>query len=106
MSVSSNAAARKVQQKFDFFCVIHFAVTCDKSTSTPTPQEIIEFSAVLINSSTLAPESEFHQYVRPVIHSELTPFCTNITGIFLCKEKIDPDPWPLFLYFKLSIVYI
>jgi len=31
--------------------------------------------------------AEFQTYVKPVIHPQLTPFCTELTGI--TQDKVD-----------------
>jgi ERI1 exoribonuclease 3 len=67
-------------QKFDYICVLDFEATCDRG-SWPT-QEIIEFPVVPIDTKTLSVHEEiFHRYVRPVSCPQLTPFCTELTGI-------------------------
>ena len=42
---------------------------------------LVEFPAVLLNTSTGAVESEFHTYVQPQEHPILSEFCTELTGI-------------------------
>ncbi|GAB5583013.1 ERI1 exoribonuclease 2 isoform X2 [Prionailurus iriomotensis] len=44
-------------------------------------QEIIEFPAVLLSTSTGEIESEFHTYVQPQEHPILSEFCMELTGI-------------------------
>ncbi len=67
-----------------YYCVLDFEATCWEGERRPT-QEIIEFPSVLIRVDTfrrsLTQIGEFHQYVRPVIHPELSEFCTSLTGI-------------------------
>ncbi|KAA3673758.1 ERI1 exoribonuclease 3 [Paragonimus westermani] len=53
-------------------------------------QEIIEFPVVKVNAQTLLSESEFHHYVRPVVHPELTDFCTELTGII--QDMVECQP--------------
>lgn len=49
---------------------------------SPTMQEIIELSAVIVQTSTLTVlPATFQRYVRPDQHPVLTPFCTQLTGI-------------------------
>lgn len=42
---------------------------------------VVEFPAVLLNTSTGEVESEFHTYVQPQEHPILSEFCTELTGI-------------------------
>lgn len=42
---------------------------------------VVEFPAVLLNTSTGVIESEFHMYVQPQEHPILSEFCTELTGI-------------------------
>lgn len=65
---------------YDYFAVLDFEATCDEPRG-PSPQEIIEWPTVFVNRRTLQVDFEFHQYVRPVYHPKLTPFCTELTGI-------------------------
>ncbi|QQP42446.1 3'5' exoribonuclease 1like, partial [Caligus rogercresseyi] len=43
--------------------------------------EIIEFPAVLVSSRTATVVDTFHEYIRPLINTRLSTFCTNLTGI-------------------------
>ncbi|XP_025062786.1 ERI1 exoribonuclease 2 isoform X1 [Alligator sinensis] len=42
---------------------------------------LVEFPAILLNTSTGEIESEFHTYVQPWEHPVLSEFCTELTGI-------------------------
>ena len=44
-------------------------------------RETIEIGAVAIDGSTGVPIAEFQEYIRPVLHTRLTDFCTELTGI-------------------------
>lgn len=44
-------------------------------------QEIIEFPILKLNGRTMEIESTFHMYVQPVIHPQLTPFCTEVRAL-------------------------
>uniref|UniRef100_A0A3P9J5F4 ERI1 exoribonuclease 2 n=1 Tax=Oryzias latipes TaxID=8090 RepID=A0A3P9J5F4_ORYLA len=78
------SASKKVisseYQIFSYLIVIDFESTCwrDKNASS---QEIIEFPAVLLNTSTGDIDSEFHTFVQPQEHPTLSEFCTELTGI-------------------------
>lgn len=54
---------------------------------------VVEFPAVLLNTSTGEIESEFHAYVQPQEHPILSEFCMELTGI---KQVCPP-----FLLFSL-----
>ncbi|NXH91432.1 ERI2 exoribonuclease, partial [Edolisoma coerulescens] len=73
-------------QRFAFLIVLDFEATC-----WPEPErrgaEIIEFPAVLLNTSTGETESEFHMYVQPQEHPILSEFCTELTGI--TQNQVD-----------------
>ncbi|KAG7222564.1 hypothetical protein INR49_016161 [Caranx melampygus] len=67
-------------QIFSYLIVIDFESTCWQEKNNYS-QEIIEFPAVLLNTSTGEVESEFHTYVQPQEHPILSKFCTELTGI-------------------------
>jgi 2'-phosphotransferase len=81
----------------DYFCVVDFEATCLNNVKI-SPQEIIEFPAIMINARTMATvESElghghgvFHSYVKPIHHPILSDFCTDLTGIE--QETVDKAP--------------
>ncbi|KAM7149642.1 ERI1 exoribonuclease 2 isoform 5-T8 [Molossus nigricans] len=72
---------RKLKQLFDYLIVIDFESTCWNDGKHHQTQEIIEFPAVLLNTSTGEIESEFHAYVQPQEHPVLSEFCMKLTGI-------------------------
>lgn len=48
-------------------------------------QEIIEFPVLKVNGKTFETEAEFHQYVQPEVHKNLTQFCTEVSEYeYLC----------------------
>uniref|UniRef100_A0A3Q2D211 ERI1 exoribonuclease 2 n=1 Tax=Cyprinodon variegatus TaxID=28743 RepID=A0A3Q2D211_CYPVA len=71
---------KKSDQIFSYLIVIDFESTCWREKNNHG-QEIIEFPAVLLNTSTGEVESEFHTYVQPQEHPVLSEFCTELTGI-------------------------
>ncbi|XP_023617642.1 ERI1 exoribonuclease 3 isoform X5 [Myotis lucifugus] len=75
-------------QRYHYFLVLDFEATCDKPQIQP--QEIIEFPILKLNGRTMEIESTFHMYVQPVIHPQLTPFCTELTGII--QAMVDGQP--------------
>lgn len=48
-------------------------------------QEIIEFPCILVEFTAdnrgFETKSCFHSYVKPIVHPNLTEFCTQLTGI-------------------------
>lgn len=68
--------------------MLDFEATCDKPQIHP--QEIIEFPILKLNGRTMEIESTFHMYVQPVVHPQLTPFCTELTGII--QAMVDGQP--------------
>ncbi|XP_044046839.1 ERI1 exoribonuclease 2 [Siniperca chuatsi] len=81
-SQSSNGLKKSLvsNQIFSYLIVIDFESTCWREKNNYS-QEIIEFPAVLLNTSTGEVESEFHTYVQPQEHPILSEFCTELTGI-------------------------
>ncbi|NXG13484.1 ERI2 exoribonuclease, partial [Grallaria varia] len=73
-------------QRFAFLIVLDFEATCWGDGERRGP-EIIEFPAVLLNTSTGEIESEFHTYVQPQEHPILSEFCTELTGI--TQNQVD-----------------
>jgi len=62
------------------FLVLDFEATCVEG-ATIQPQEVIEFPCLLVRAADMVVEDQFHEYVRPVAHPTLSPFCTQLTGI-------------------------
>ena len=54
---------------------------------------VVEFPAVLLNTSTGEIESEFHAYVQPQEHPILSEFCMELTGI----KQVCPLFFPLLI---------
>eukprot|EP00062_Callorhinchus_milii_P022006 gi/632979333/ref/XP_007906410.1/ PREDICTED: ERI1 exoribonuclease 2 [Callorhinchus milii] len=71
----------KPNQFFSYLIIIDFESTCWKDGKSRYPPEIIEFPAVLLNTSSGEIEVEFHTYVQPQEHPILSGFCTELTGI-------------------------
>lgn len=66
--------------KLKYLLVLDFEATCGGPVTDRT-QEIIEFPTLVYNLKTQEVDATFHEYVRPLINSTLTPFCTELTGI-------------------------
>ncbi|XP_073504077.1 ERI1 exoribonuclease 2 [Phyllobates terribilis] len=88
---AKNSIRPKTNQFFDYLIVIDFESTCWKDTKH-YGQEIIEFPAVLLNTTCGEIESEFHTYVQPQEHPVLSDFCMELTGI---KQQQVDDGMPL-----------
>ncbi|XP_006876026.1 PREDICTED: ERI1 exoribonuclease 2 [Chrysochloris asiatica] len=78
---NGNLGRSKFNQLFGYLIVIDFESTCWNDGKPHRSQEIIEFPAVLLNTSTGEIESEFHVYVQPQEHPILSEFCMELTGI-------------------------
>ncbi|XP_068241223.1 ERI1 exoribonuclease 3-like [Palaemon carinicauda] len=78
--------AQRKLQRYDYFIVLDFEATCEKDIQLK-PQEIIEFPALKVNSTTYEVESQFHQFVKPVGHPQLTMFCKELTTIK--QDEVD-----------------
>ncbi|KAK6170665.1 hypothetical protein SNE40_019000 [Patella caerulea] len=77
---------RKLDENYSFLLIIDFESTCWENRNYRT-QEIIEFPAVLLNTSNGKIESEFHYYVQPQEQPTLSTFCKELTGI--TQEQVD-----------------
>ncbi|XP_054154259.1 ERI1 exoribonuclease 3-like [Oppia nitens] len=75
-----NRMANIKPQNCDFFLVLDFEATCNEPKQMD-PMEIIEFPVIKVNAQNFTAEQTFHRYVRPKVHTNLTPFCTKLTGI-------------------------
>jgi len=80
-SSSTNTAVPARSQPFEFYVVLDFEATCNENKNRGLTQEVIELPSVIISGKTLAVVAEFQQYVQPVLHPQLTKFCTELTGI-------------------------
>lgn len=76
-----------------FYLVVDLEATCDENHRIPRGQtEIIEIGAVLVDAEALQPVEEFATFIKPVVHRQLTPFCTQLTSI----RQSDVDSAPNF----------
>lgn len=66
------------------YIIFDLEATCWEDRSK-TPNEIIEIGAVKINSGKIV--SEFSIFIKPIIHKELSKFCTELTTI--TQEDVD-----------------
>jgi inhibitor of KinA sporulation pathway (predicted exonuclease) len=66
----------------EYYLVVDLEATCDDLGSVPRHEsEIIEIGAVLVDGAGLRPIAELDLFVRPIVHPQLTPFCTQLTTI-------------------------
>ena len=65
------------------YLVLDLEATCAlKNKQIPrTQRETIEIGAVMVNATSLCMEGEFQQFIRPVLHPQLTPYCLELTAI-------------------------
>ncbi|KAM4657302.1 ERI1 exoribonuclease 2 [Amazona ochrocephala] len=85
-SARARSGTRAARQRFGYLIVIDFEATCWRDAGRRAP-EVVEFPAVLLNTSTGEIESEFHTYVQPQEHPILSEFCTELTGI--TQNQVD-----------------
>jgi len=78
-------------QNSHYYLIIDLEATCcDKGTVPRHEMEIIEIGAVMLNRETWEIDSEFQQFIQPVRHPQLTPFCTELTTIH--QQDVDEAP--------------
>lgn len=53
---------------------------------------LVEFPAVLLDTSTGLIDCEFHSYVQPQEHPVLSEFCTELTGITQVRPRVLTRP--------------
>lgn len=69
------------QKPLDYILVYDFECNCSENRNELKFNEIIEFPCVIIDVKQMKVIAEFHQYVKMTEESEVTPFCTELTGI-------------------------
>ncbi len=70
------------------YLVVDLEATCDDRNAIPRGEnETIEIGAVLVDGASLAIIAEQTIFVRPVLHPDLTPFCTQLTSI--TQDMVD-----------------
>lgn len=84
-----NNLIRNVQnseQRFKYLLILDFEATCEKFIKI-NPQELIEFPCIVVSTQDWQIKDVFHEYVKPKFHPNLTPFCSELTGIV--QEMVD-----------------
>lgn len=67
--------------KLGYLLVLDFEATCGESEFPRDQMEIIEFPTIVYDLQEKKEVGRFHEYVKPVIRSRLTEYCTQLTGI-------------------------
>lgn len=69
------------------FCV-DVEATCSNDASVPREEmEVIEFGGVLLDRDTMEVIERVEFFIKPTIHTTLTPFCKELTHI--TQEQVD-----------------
>lgn len=72
----------------NYYLVVDLEATCDDRHAIPRGEnETIEIGAVLVDGASLCTIAEQSIFVRPIVHPELTPFCTELTSI--TQDQVD-----------------
>ncbi|XP_067138952.1 ERI1 exoribonuclease 3-like isoform X3 [Centruroides vittatus] len=89
---SKNKISKRPQQIFDYFLVTDFEATCNEKRNVLKPQEIIEFPVLKVDGKNFEIQSVFHEYVQPVVHKELHPFCIEkFQGWMESENLLNPE---------------
>lgn len=80
-----------------YIAVVDLECTCSNTnagddTVRRSDMETIEIGAVMLRRKDFEPVDTFERFVHPVVHHELTDFCTQLTSI----TQHDVDAAPLF----------
>ncbi|KAH7107021.1 exonuclease RNase T and DNA polymerase III [Auriculariales sp. MPI-PUGE-AT-0066] len=84
MSESQSSSISAAADGLKYLAILDFEATCDDGrvpSFNSRKQEIIEFPVLVYNIASRQVEHTFHSYIRPILQPELTPFCTELTGI-------------------------
>lgn len=78
----------KLNWKFHkHYLFLDLEATCAQNNGfARNERETIEIGAVILDAEQRV-ISEFQEYIRPVVHTELTAFCTELTGI--TQSQVD-----------------
>lgn len=63
------------------YIIVDLEAACRESGMPRTEMEIIEIGAVELLAPTAEPTRAFARFVRPVLHPDLSEFCSNLTTI-------------------------
>lgn len=77
-----------------YYLIVDLECTCCNDDSFPrNERETIEIGAVMVDASTFEQVDKWMTFIKPVRHTKLTDFCTQLTSI----TQEDVDGAPLFL---------
>lgn len=80
-------------KNYHYYLIVDLEATCcDSGTISRHEMEIIEIGAVMLNRTTWEIDSDFQQFIQPMRHPQLTPFCTKLTTI----QQQDVEQAPKF----------
>jgi len=87
-------------EPYPYLVVLDLEWTCDNKAAIKPHAEIIEFSCVLVDTTSRPARivSEFQRYVLPIHNPVLSEFCTDLTGI----TQATIDRWGVSLHDVLS----
>ncbi|PKL74465.1 MAG: exonuclease [Candidatus Melainabacteria bacterium HGW-Melainabacteria-1] len=85
-----NPQAFRIQEPY--YLIIDLEATCSENMSLfPRDEmEIIEIGAVMLATDALSIAGEFQTFVKPLLHSQLTPFCQQLTTI--TQDLVEAAP--------------
>lgn len=75
---------------WEYLLVVDLEATCALGNIPVGEIEVIEIGAFIVQRSDYQIIDSFHSFVRPVIHPEITPFCTRLTHI--TQEDVQDAP--------------
>lgn len=64
-----------------YICLLDLEATCAEENYPPDEMESIQIGVVMYDTHELCVVDEYMAYVKPVLHCELTDFCTKLTGV-------------------------
>jgi len=84
---TTTSKSQSVPKYMRYIGVVKLSTTCIEPKDPEFTQEIIEWSCVVVDTNNMQIINTFHEYIRPVVHSELTKLCTDLTTIQ--QETVD-----------------
>lgn len=79
LHASTLHTSTRMSDALRYLLILDFEATCGDAVEGQN--EIIEFPTLVYDLKEDKVQFTFHEYVRPVIHPTLTPFCVDLTGI-------------------------
>ncbi|HEY9844280.1 MAG: exonuclease domain-containing protein [Candidatus Sericytochromatia bacterium] len=85
-----NPAVFRIEEPY--YLIVDLEATCSENMSLFPRQEmeIIEIGAVMLDADSLELAGSYQTFVRPVLHPQLTPFCTGLTSISQADVEAAP----------------